>query len=313
LIETPEYRAVKGNERTPFSVELPKANLRATLTSAGLTSFARPPGVIPLGAEKLTVRDLCAQGTTDAATVRYSREVAVPTFTGALTTAEDAAKKEVTWSLAEVDAPVRKIAVIGRVSSEAFNDQSFIRSYVDQRLSFLVQTQEENQLLNGTGTSPDLQGILGVSGIQTVSGATGVTAENILTAITNVRAVGFFEPDGIVLHPTQYKTLRLAKDTNGQYYGGGYFMNQYGVGPTLSDPPIWGLRTVITTAIAVNTILVGAFKLGAQIFDREGLHVDTTETDGSDWASNRIAMRVEERLALAIYRPLAFCKITSIP
>ena len=310
-----EYRrSVKfGTIRQPINVELPKANLRATITTTGLTSLARPTGLVELGAQKLTVRDLVAAGTTNAATVRYPREVAIPTYTGLLTTAEDAAKKETTFSLAEVDAPVRKIAVIGRVSEEAYADMSFLSSYIDNRLRFLVQTSEESQLLNGSGVAPNLTGILQTAGIQTISGATGTTGDNIMIAMTNIRSVGFFEPDGIVLHPTDYRKLRLAKDANNQYFGGGYFMNQYGVGPTQAQPQIWGLNTVITTAIAAGTILVGAFKLGAQIFDREGLRVDTTETDGSDWASNRIAVRVEERLAFAVYRPLAFHTITAIP
>jgi HK97 family phage major capsid protein len=310
-----EYRrSVKfGTMKQPISVDLPKANLRATLLTTGLTSIGRPTGLVELGAQKTTVRDLVAPGTTTNATVRYPREVAIPTFSGALTTLEEGAKKEVTWSLAEVDAPVRKIAVIGRVSEEAYSDMSYLQSYIDNRLRFLVQTAEEGQLLNGNGTAPNLQGILTTSGIQTISGATGTTGDNIMIAMTNIRAIGFFEPDGIVLHPTDYRKLRLAKDANNQYFGGGYFMNQYGVGPVQMEPQIWGLRTVITTAIAAGTILVGAFKLGAQIFDREGLRVDTTETDGSDWASNRIAVRVEERLAFAVYRPLAFHTITAIP
>jgi HK97 family phage major capsid protein len=310
-----EYRrSVKfGTMKQPISVDLPKANLRATVTTTGLTSIGRPTGLVELGAQTLTVRDLVAPGTTTNATVRYPREVAIPTFSGALTTSEDAAKKETTFSLAEVDAPVRKIAVIGRVSEEAYSDMSYLQSYIDNRLRFLVQTQEEVQLLTGNGVAPNLQGILTTSGIQTISGATGTTGDNIMIAITNIRSVGFFEPDGIVLHPTDYRKLRLAKDSNNQYFGGGYFMNQYGVGPVQMQPQIWGLRTVITTAMSAGTILVGAFRLGAQIFDREGLRVDTTETDGSDWASNRIAVRVEERLAFAVYRPLAFHTITAIP
>src|SRR4029450_3564683 len=310
-----EYkRSVKfGTMKQPISVYLPKANLRATLLTTGLTSIGRPTGLVELGAQKTTVRDLVAPGTTTNATVRYPREVAIPTFSGALTTLEEGAKKEVTWSLAEVDAPVRKIAVIGRVSEEAYSDMSYLQSYIDNRLRFLVQTAEEGQLLNGNGTAPNLQGILTTSGIQTISGATGTTGDNIMIAMTNIRAIGFFEPDGIVLHPTDYRKLRLAKDAHNRYFGGGYFMNQYGVGPVQMEPQIWGLRTVITTAIAAGTILVGAFKLGAQLFDREGLRVDTTETDGSDWASNRIAVRVEERLAFAVYRPLAFHTITAIP
>lgn len=315
FVRTDEYRrAIKyGLIRTPVNVELPKSNIRTTLTSSGLTSFTRLPGIVDLGTQKLTVRDLCAAGTTNAATVRYPRESALPTYSGSLSTAENATKTEAVFSLEEKDANVRKIAAIGRVSEEAYVDQSFLASYIDNRLRFLVQTAEEVQLLNGDGNAPNLEGILQTEGVQSMSGATGTVGDNILTAVTKVRSIGFYEPDGIVIHPTDYLNLRLAKDANEQYFGGGYFQNQYGNGQVPAMPGIWGFKTVITTAISVGTILVGAFKLGCQIFDLEGLRVDTTETDGEDWRNNRIAIRVEERLAFAVYRPLAFCYIDQIP
>jgi HK97 family phage major capsid protein len=313
LITSDAYKRSKGNERTPVSVELPKANIRATLTSTGLTSFTRPTDAVTLGAQRLYVRDLLPQGTMDSATVRYTRETAIPTYTGSLTTAEDTAKKEVTWSITEVDAPARKIAVIGRISTEAWSDQSFTKSYVNSRLSYLVKLEEEKQLLNGNGTSPNLQGIMTVSGIQTMSGATGKTFENIMIAMTNVRVNALFEPDGIVLHPTDYRKLRLAADTNGQLYGGGFFYGPFGQGGVSLEPAVWGLKTVVTTNISAGTILLGSFAGGGQIFDREGLHMDTSETDASDWSENRIAVRLEERLTQAIFRPSCFHLITAIP
>lgn len=314
-VRSADYRrSIKfGTIRQPINVELPKASVRTTVTSSGLTSFTRLPGIVDLGTQKLTVRDLCAAGTTNAATVRYPRETALPTYSGSLTTSENATKTEAAFSLEEKDANVRKIAAIGRVSEEAYADQSFLASYIDNRLRFLVQTAEEAQLLNGDGNAPNLEGILQTEGVQSMSGATGTLGDNILVAMTKVRSIGFYEPDGIVINPTDYMNLRLSKDKNDQYFGGGYFQNAYGNGDVPMQPTIWGIRTVITTAITAGTVLLGAFKLGCQIFDREGLRVDTTETDGEDWRNNRIAVRVEERLAFAVYRPLAFCYIDQIP
>jgi hypothetical protein len=40
--------------------------------------------------------------------------------------------------------------------------------------------------------------------------------------------------------------------------------------------------------------------------------VDTTNSDASDFQYNRIAVRAEQRLALACMKPLAFCQITGI-
>jgi hypothetical protein len=40
------------------------------------------------------------------------------------------------------------------------NDVGYIQSYVDGRLVLFVQLAEEDQLLNGNGTAPNLRGIL---------------------------------------------------------------------------------------------------------------------------------------------------------
>jgi HK97 family phage major capsid protein len=69
---------------------------------------------------------------------------------------------------------------------------------------------------------------------------------------------------------------------------------------------------VVTTAISAGTALVGAFQIGAQIFRRQGISVDMTNSNEDDFRKNLVAIRAEERLALAVYRPLAFCTVTGI-
>jgi hypothetical protein len=51
-----------------------------------------------------------------------------------------------------------------------------------------------------------------------------------LQAITDIRVTYFFEPDAMVLNPTDWTTIRLAKDANGQYLGGSFFGTNYGIG-----------------------------------------------------------------------------------
>src|SRR5690606_36278979 len=111
-----------------------------------------------------------------------------------------------------------------------------------------------------------------------------------------------YVPDGIVINPSDWYNLRKLKDAvNGQYYGGGPFYGPYGNGNFIEEPSIWGLRPVVTTASASGTALVGAFREGAMIFQREGIAVEAFDQNEDDVIYNRITIRVEERLALAVW------------
>jgi HK97 family phage major capsid protein len=65
---------------------------------------------------------------------------------------------------------------------------------------------------------------------------------------------------------------------------------------------------VDTQAMTVDKFLVGAFNLGAQIFDREAVNVEVSTEDSDNFRKNLVTILCEERLALAVYRPEAFVK-----
>jgi HK97 family phage major capsid protein len=282
----------------------PAKAMKATFTTSGatLTGYDRQPGLVMVGTQRLTVADLLARGQTTMNTIRYVQE---DTYTNAATTvAEGATKPEATWDLSEVDAPVRKIAVTSKVTDELFADFPAVRDYINERLPFMVRQTEEDQLLNGDGNAPNLTGILSTSGIQTQATGTDNNPDAIYKAITKVRTVGFFEPDAVVIHPNNWTPIRLIKTTTGEYVWG----HPAEVGPER----IWGLMVDVTTAITANTALVGAFRLGAQVFYREGIRIEATNSNEDDFKKNLIALRCEMREALAVYRPKAFCKTTGL-
>jgi HK97 family phage major capsid protein len=258
--------------------------------------------MVMVGTERLTIADLLAQGQTNENTIRYVKE---DTFTNAATTVtEGATKPEAAFDTSEVDAPVRKIAVTAKVTDELFADFPAMRDYIDNRLRYMVGLTEEVQLLTGDGNAPNITGILTTSGIQTQAKGSDPTPDAVYKAITKVRTVGFFEPDGVVFHPNDWTDIRLLKTLDGIYIWG----SPMDMGPER----IWGLPVVVTTGMTENTALVGAFRLGAQIFRREGIRVEATNTNSDDFVKNLITIRAEERLALAVYRPKAFATVTGI-
>ena len=52
--------------------------------------------------------------------------------------------------------------------------------------------------------------------------------------------------------------------------------------------------------------MVGAFNVGAQIWDREDATVEVSREHASFFIQNMVAVLCEERLALSVYRPSAF-------
>lgn len=75
------------------------------------------------------------------------------------------------------------------------------------------------------------------------------------------------------------------------------------------QPPLWGLRTVITPSVAAGTCVVGAFKLGGSVIRKGGVTVNVANTNEDDFVKNLITILIEERLALAVRYPGAFDKI----
>lgn len=313
LVQCDGYKShVPGRGHFSFGADLPVVGvqeikgvgLKATFTTGGstLTGYDRQPGIVMVGQQQLTIADLFAQGQTNLNTIRYIQE---DTYTNAATTvAEEGLKPEATFDTSEVDAAVRKIAVIARVTDELFSDFPAVRAYVNERLPFMVEQELEDQLINGDGTAPNISGILDQANIQTQARGTDTNMDAIYKAMTKIRSVGFFEPDGVNIHPDNWTTIRLAKTNDLDYIWGH---------PSVEGPErIFGLRVNITTAMAAGTALVGAHRLGAQVFYREGLRVEATNSDGEDFRYNRVAIRAEVRAALAVYRPKAFCTVTSL-
>ena len=287
-------------------------------TAAGLDTsrnYVTPPGgIVLIEQQRLTIRDLIPVGQTTQNTVYFPKETI---YTNAAdTVAEEGEKPEATLDIESASAPVKKIAVLIKVSDEMWDDFPMLRDYVNSRLRFMVEQKEEDQLLNGSGAGNNITGILNTAGIQTQAEGADVPVDAIFKAMTKIKTpaanIGGYNPSGIVMHPTDVELIRLSKDLNGQYYGGGPFTGAYGVGPFTSAFRLWGLPVVETTAITAGTALVGDFRMGAQIFQRTGIDVKTFDQNEDDVNFNRKTIRVEERLALAVYRPSAFCTVTSI-
>lgn len=296
---------VQSAWRSP-SVELFDTMRGATLTEdpasgGALVTPQYVGGILALPQRPLVVADLFAQGTSTSNSVSYMREKTW--VNNAATVAEGAVKPESALTFDAATDPVRKIAHWLPVSEEMLEDVDQIQSYIDARLRLGVQQEEDDQLLNGDGVAPNLDGILhrATGAVVGPPVAPATFADVLFQQIMALAATSYLMPDGIVMNPADWAGIAMSKTTTGEYLAGGPFSG-------IPTPTVWGLRIAVTPSIAPKTALVGAFKTGAQIFRKGGIRVEASNSHVDFFIKNLVAIRAEERLALAVYRPAAFGK-----
>lgn len=281
------------------------------------------PGVVDKLFQGLTVASLLLEGQATTSSVRYVVEGTATS--GAAGVAETAAKPESTLGFTTTDETIKKIATLLPVSEEMIQDAPAIQSYINGRLQLFVKIEEERQLLRGTASSAEVQGLLTSRSVPVYAGGTAVGDKptQLFKAMNGLRGSAFLEPEWVIIHPGDWEDMRLLKDgtagTIGQFYGGGPFQGAYG-GPDsqigqsgqVSGPidTIWGKPVYVTGAIGntKGTALIGT-RSSAQVWRRGGLSVEATNSHSTFFALNLLAIRAEERLGLAVYRPTGFCEV----
>lgn len=263
------------------------------------------PGIVSTPLRPTRIADLLAPGTTDSNTVTYMEEVAYAIAAAAV--AEGGLKPESTLVFDAKSEPVRKIAHWIPVSEEMLDDVGQLQSYLDVRLRAGVDVTVDDQLLNGDGTAPNLSGILDRVGLGAPIARVDpqTNADVIAAQISALETATSVPATGIVLHPAQWASILLTKDTTGQYIGAGPFASP-------GTPTLWGLPVAVTSVIAAGTALVGAFRTAAQMFDHGQLRVEASNSHADFFIRNLVAIRAERRLALAVYRPAAFGLCTGL-
>lgn len=308
VVESDELKEfVKSGGKGRVSIAV-KAIISALTTDANgsagdLIVPQRQDGIITPAQRRMTIRDLLTPGRTTSNAIQYVKETGFTNNAATVSETSGAAKPQSEIKFDIVTTAVTTLAHWVLATKQILDDVAQLQSYIDGRLRYGLQYVEENQLLNGGGTGTDLNGIY----TQATAYAAPITLPATVTKIDVLRlamlqaVLAEYPATGIVLHPTDWATIELVKDTTGRHIIGNPANGS-------AAPGLWRLPVVETPAMTLNKFLTGAFKLGAQIFDREDANVEISTEDSDNFRKNLVTIRAEERLALAVYRPEAFVK-----
>jgi HK97 family phage major capsid protein len=211
--------------------------------------------------------------------------------------------------LQPAQAPIRTIAHYEVAHRNTLDDEPMLRSIIDTELLYGLRLVEDDQVLNGDGNGENLLGILRTPGIQNYPGA--VTPSPVQDTDTYIDAVrraatrvmlAYYSPTGVVVHPYDWETMELTKDAQRGYV----LALNVAVG---AEKRIWQMPVVASPAMNQGVGLVGAFGLGAKIYDRQQSNIRIAEQHADLFIRNAIAILAEQRLGLTVSRPESFIKI----
>ena len=320
FLASAEFKSLQGgaagvNMHAPFQAKsLHTKDIYSGLPTGTPAAFGavERDGIVPIAQRRSRVRDLFPARTTNSAVIEYFRQTG---FTNAASVVPEysnsafGAKPQSGMTFVGEQAPVRTIAHWEAAHRNVLADEPQLRSIIDNELLYGLRLTEDNQILSGAGTGEDLTGILNTSGIQTYSWSTGAntpvvdTKADALRRAATLAYLAYYEPTGIIVHPSDWEDIELTKNSQGTYL---LAMSVAGG----AESRVWRIPVIDTPAITEGVALVGAFGTGAQLYDREAASIRISEQHSDFFVRNAIVVLAEERLALAVKRPEAFVKVS---
>ena len=232
----------------------------------------------------------------------YMREAAITN--AAVEKSEGAALGEQALSLTEKKTTLERLGVWIPVTDEQLQDEAATRAYLTNRLPTIVMQRLDAQALNGDGTSPNMEGLRGISGINTQAKSSAISLLNVyLQAATRIREDCYYWPDCFVIPVAEHTRLCEYRDSEGRYLWGEPTM-----GP--GQKALWGISPVISDAMPANTGFMCA-TMDKGMLTGQGLTVEVG-LQNDQFVKNIQTIRCWLRAQFLDFRPLSSCAITAL-
>lgn len=251
------------------------------------------------GQREIRLFDLMASSPTTSNLIEYFREVIDETFDGpAVQEEETSEKNQYSVNFELESAPVVTVAGWIAASRQVLADAPQLQSYIDGRLRHAILAAAETMILHGTGLNGQLLGILNTPGVQTITPTGTQTVLDVIRLAAALIRNQEYQPTAVVLHPNDWAEIELLKGSDLHYI--------WVQVPNGGEMRLWRVPVVESTVITENQFLMGAFGIGAKVWDRQQATIRISEHHEDFFVRNAVAILAELRLALTVYRPSAF-------
>lgn len=299
------FRDKKSN-RVDLEIKAVGDFTTANVTGGNRYGQVFAPDIIDLPSRKVHLDEILPGGTIGAGnSFTFMREVGVGEGNIA-PVAEGALKPQFDLDLEEATVQVETIAGWIRVTRKAMSNIPGFISYLQRRLPQKFRNVLDAQILYGTGTTPQIKGILTAGNfVASTAPLASVLIEKIILDIA--RLEDSFERDAnvVLLRPSDYYGFFLNKAS-----GSGEYDLPMGVTIVNGRLFIIGVPVYPTTALTAPDYMVGD-REGAQLLTQESMRIEFFDQDGTNVRENKVTVRIEGNFALPVYGANYFIKGTT--
>ncbi|PUZ21799.1 hypothetical protein DCC81_24745 [Chitinophaga parva] len=295
-------RKEKGVDRV--ILELKDVGLFTTGNIAGTTVWGAQmrPGIIENPTQIMHMREILAGGNIGPGTDFYfMRQEATQ---GAPAPHEEGTQKAAfNLNLKEDSVKIETIAGFTKITRRVMNNVPGFIAFLNSQLPEELLLVEDEQLLYGSGDSPELKGILTDGNFVASTSAATILVEKINDDLGVFQDTYKRVANRIVLRPIDVQNLfKLKAAGSGEY---DLPKNVVFVGNQLY---ISGVPVAASTAVHSGDYFLGDFVRGSQFLIQEGMRIEIFEQDDKNVQQNLLTARIEETGCLPVYGNNYFMK-----
>ena len=241
--------------------------------------------VVSVPGQALNVSDLAGSVSISGGTYTFVKVVKGEGSISAQT--EGSSKTQIDYDYTMVDVNTDYIAGYARYSKKMANNLPFLESSLPNELRrdyFISENAAFNTVLAAAATASTL--------------TTGNSIERLIANIAVLEGINHVV-NGVVISPADYWSILVTEKSTGAGYGLPGVVTFDGGVLRISGIPIYK-----ATWLAANKYYVGDWSRVKKVVT-EGLSLDFSETEGTNFVKNEITARIEAQVALAVEQPSA--------
>jgi HK97 family phage major capsid protein len=241
--------------------------------------------VVSAPGQALNVSDLAGNVTISGGTYTF---VQVAKGEGSISAqSEGSSKSQIDYDYTMVDVNTDFIAGFARYSKKMANNLPFLESSLPTELRrdyLIAENAAFNTVLAGAATASTI--------------TSGNNIERLISNIAVLEGINH-NVNGVVVSPADFWSIMVTEKSTGAGYGLPGVVTFEGGVLRISGIPIYK-----ATWVSANKYYVGDWSRVKKVVT-EGLSLDFSETEGSNFVKNEITARIEAQVALAVEQPSA--------